>query len=251
MKTIGSKDHATAHDVTEKSFMSAAEAAQLMGKSEAYVIKLIQRGSLCGRKDKKTRKWLAEAACVQTQLQSPAATAHGAGIDGIIDYEIPEDAVADLAETFELSPFAYEEDERQVWYAGSIGQDWSRAAATESSVREVEAAVFDQSEVQTLITDLAIARHRLEGTLIRVGYLEAQVDAFVDQLKLLPEYRTRAAHSIILRKENEDLRAIIDDRNAQIVERDRELINKDQLIETIRTAWWYRLYCFVWGKKPL
>ncbi len=56
--------------------------------------------------------------------------------------------------------------------------------------------------VDSVLESLDFAAVRLEGAMYRIGYLESQVDSLQEQLKVLPEFRARAARAILTEREN-------------------------------------------------
>ncbi len=59
----------------------------------------------------------------------------------------------------------------------------------------------------------------------RIGYLESQVDTLNEQLKVLPEFRARAAKAILTERENHVLLQSISEYEAELKET-HELLEK-------------------------
>lgn len=83
----------------------------------------------------------------------------------------------------------------------------------------------------TLVLDqLTFSSDRLAGAMHRIGYLESQVETMEDRLRFLPEFRAKAAQSIVLERQNWELKDVIEQRNMQLIRRERIIEDKDQQI---------------------
>jgi len=83
----------------------------------------------------------------------------------------------------------------------------------------------------TLVLDqLTFSADRLAGAMHRIGYLESQVETMEDQLRFLPEFRAKAARSIVLERQNWELKDVIENRNMQLIRRERLLEEKNQQV---------------------
>ena len=79
--------------------------------------------------------------------------------------------------------------------------------------------------VGDVLESLDFAAVRLEGAMYRIGYLESQVDYLTEQLKVLPEFRARAAKEILTERENHVLLQAISEYESELKET-HELLEK-------------------------
>jgi hypothetical protein len=86
------------------------------------------------------------------------------------------------------------------------------------------------ASVNKVIEQLTFTSDRLSGAMHRVGYLESQTEMMQDQLRFLPEFRAKAARAIILERENWELKEVVEQRNMQLINRERLLEEKNQQI---------------------
>lgn len=93
-----------------------------------------------------------------------------------------------------------------------------------------ERETLTNSSVAKILEQLTFTSDRLSGAMHRIGYLESQVDTMEAQLSFLPEFRAKAARAIVLELENFDYKDIVEQRNMQLVKRERMLEEKDQQI---------------------
>lgn len=64
----------------------------------------------------------------------------------------------------------------------------------------------------------------------RIGFLESQIESMESQLAFMPDFRAKAARCIVLEKENQELKAVIEHRNKQLVKREQLLDERNQQI---------------------
>ncbi len=95
---------------------------------------------------------------------------------------------------------------------------------------------------------LDFANVRLEGSMYRIGYLEAQVHSMEEQIALMNEYRNRAAMAILKDRENDILREKmvgLETKSAtlenQVAILEENLTNANVLLARIEQTWWYRV----------
>ncbi|CAN5147731.1 hypothetical protein BH11CYA1_BH11CYA1_28360 [soil metagenome] len=93
-----------------------------------------------------------------------------------------------------------------------------------------EREALTNSSVAKIVEQLTFTSDRLGGAMHRIGYLESQVDTMEAQLSFLPEFRAKAARAIVLELENFDYKEIVEQRNMQLLKRERMLEEKDQQI---------------------
>ncbi|CAN5632721.1 hypothetical protein BH10CYA1_BH10CYA1_45200 [soil metagenome] len=94
--------------------------------------------------------------------------------------------------------------------------------------------------VGDVLESLDFAAVRLEGAMYRIGYLESQVDNMTEQLKVLPEFRARAAKAILTEREN---RVLIE----AISEYESELKETHQLLEKLSKSRTWQFFRWAFG----
>ena len=72
--------------------------------------------------------------------------------------------------------------------------------------KTLDRAAITAKNIESLMDSLDFANVRLEGSMYRVGYLEAQLSSLEQQLELMNEYRNRAARAILADRENDILK---------------------------------------------
>ena len=100
-------------------------------------------------------------------------------------------------------------------------------------------AITEES-VGKLIEQLTLSSDRLQGAMHRIGFLESQIESMEGQLSFLPDFRAKAARCIVLEKENQELKAVIEHRNLQLLKRERLLDERNQqlsILEKILAAY--------------
>lgn len=92
--------------------------------------------------------------------------------------------------------------------------------------------------VGDVLESLDFAAVRLEGAMYRIGYLESQVDNMTEQLKVLPEFRARAAKAILTERENRVLIEAISEYESELKETHHllEKLNKSRTWQFFRWA---------------
>jgi len=109
----------------------------------------------------------------------------------------------------------------------------SRAPLPSAHQRGLSAAereALTNESVGRLLDLLNFTTERLQGTMHRIGYLENQVETYQNQLSFMPEFRAKAARCILLERENQELKAIIEHRNLQILKREHLIQEREQQI---------------------
>jgi hypothetical protein len=94
--------------------------------------------------------------------------------------------------------------------------------------------------VGDVLESLDFAAVRLEGAMYRIGYLESQVDTLQEQLKVLPEFRARAARAILTERENHVLLH-------SISEYENELKETHELLEKLNKSRTWQFFRWAFG----
>jgi len=94
--------------------------------------------------------------------------------------------------------------------------------------------------VGDVLESLDFAAVRLEGAMYRIGYLESQVDTLQEQLKVLPEFRARAAKAILTEREN---RVLLQ----SISEYEDELKETHDLLEKLNKSRTWQFFRWMFG----
>jgi hypothetical protein len=228
-----------------KNSMSVTEAAALLSIDHAEAVEMIHDGSLCATFDETTEDWLVKTACVRAQLAESISigTENGPRRTHHVDR-----ADEDQDETVD-------------------NQRVHAPTSTESGAHHFnERAPFDREaitakNVQSLVDSLTFANSRLEGTMYRIGYLEAQVASLEEQLKVLPEFRNRAAKAILVERENDMLKDEVDSLHRTISTREgniaamhthqatleASLDSYNEQLDRVQQQWWFRLFSRLFG----
>lgn len=103
----------------------------------------------------------------------------------------------------------------------------------ERFLTKAEREALTQVNVARILEQLEFTSERLQGAMHRIGYLESQSEAMQDQLAFLPDFRARAARAIVLERQNWELKDIIEQRNLQLVKRERMLADKNEQISIL------------------
>lgn len=94
--------------------------------------------------------------------------------------------------------------------------------------------------VGDVLESLDFAAVRLEGAMYRIGYLESQVDSMQEQLKVLGEFRARAAKAILIERENHTLLE-------SIQEYEEELKETHELLERLNKSRTWQFFRWLFG----
>ncbi len=113
----------------------------------------------------------------------------------------------------------------------ALAQSTSSTSPPRESVLSGEARTAITSEnLDKLISQLNLSTDRLQGAMHRIGFLESQIESMESQLAFMPDFRAKAARCIVLEKENQELKAVIEHRNKQLVKREQLLDERNQQI---------------------
>jgi hypothetical protein len=182
--------------------MTLAEAASFMGLSGFEVLALIRKELLCASPCATTGDYQVDRHCAQAQRSSYMAVQRDSknvtGLDDLFSLDVLDD-----------SGPTFKRDEHSDPLTGV-------APTRSKALTEEEREQITEKNVATLLGSLDFANVRLEGAMYRVGYLEAQVESLHEQLKVLPELRTRAAQAILIDRENDILKRDLADQKTEL-----------------------------------
>ena len=99
------------------------------------------------------------------------------------------------------------------------------SAANQRAFTTQEREALTALNTQKLMEQLSFTTDRLQGAMQRIGYLESQMEVLESQVAFLPDFRAKAARCIVLEKENQELKAVIEARNLQLIKRE-QLLNE-------------------------
>lgn len=86
--------------------------------------------------------------------------------------------------------------------ATTADNGWVTLPQPTSAISPILRSETTARHVDDVMGSLDFAAVRLEGAMYRLGYLESQVDVLQEQLKVLSEFRSRAAKAVIVEREN-------------------------------------------------
>lgn len=108
-----------------------------------------------------------------------------------------------------------------------LPQAWQR------SFNDADRQAITGQNMDKMIEQLNFTSDRLQGAMHRIGYLESQVETYEGQLSFMPDFRAKAARCIILEKENQELKAVIEHRNRQILKREQLLDERSEQVSIL------------------
>jgi hypothetical protein len=208
--------------------LTVRQTARVLGVDEEKVLSLIGDKTLCCSRQDAFGKPMLDAACVRAQ----AGVTREAFLGKVRRLITTEKSMQELVD---VPQAALDEliDESEA--------DTPISALVASSDHRQGDAVIIQN-VNLLVDNLASATLRLEALMYRAGYLEAKVENLEEQLKVVPDLRTKAAQGLILERENRQLKSTI-------YERESELLDLHQLLARLRHNWFCRSWCWMFGVK--
>jgi hypothetical protein len=241
--------------------MSVGEAASLLGVSVQAAIDMINEGILCASVDATTGEHLFKTACVRAQLADSVSLSDQPGFNGLIPAteHLEEGAMDPLQiNTTELDVvFRPEQHLLHELAAETIVGQLLPSPEPEKEVKPpFDRAAITAKNIEALMDSLDFANVRLEGSMYRIGYLEAQVNSLEEQLTVLNEFRARAARAILTERENVILKEKVEilESRIRILERgvdilDGNLVHANSLLMRIEQTWWYRLCSWLFRFK--
>lgn len=140
--------------------------------------------------------------------------------------------------------------------AASTERTSSLETGTSPKKKPLDRAEITAKNIQALMDSLDFANVRLEGSMYRIGYLEAQVNSLETQMTEMNTYRNRAAKAILTDREN----TLLKQTNAslylhnealqeQIFNLQHNLETANILLTKIEQTWWYKLCAWLFRFK--
>lgn len=224
------------------SILSASEACNLLGISQEQLQQKIDEGNICATKGSVTGMWLIDGACVKSMLRQSESKKHN-------EQEIPAEPQVHRLEASELSDVLFADDspidcsvtatEAVEYLDMAPPHDHSNFGSLLPPISPVikpiainarpaegyfNRQIVSARTLQELLEGLEFTHERLQGAMYRIGFLENQVENLEERVKTLNEFRARAARSLIVEKENRELKAALN-------KLDEKLTDKDELVE--------------------
>jgi hypothetical protein len=199
--------------------LTVRQTARVLGVDEQNVLSLIEDKTLCCSRQDAMGKPVLDAACVRAQAGVTRA-AFLVKVRRLITTEKSMEALVDVPQA------ALDE----------------LICETETEAPAMVADAIMIQNVNLLVDNLASATLRLEALMYRAGYLEAKVENLEEQLKVVPDLRTKAAQGLILERENGLLKSTVS-------KHESELLDLHQLLAKLRQNWFCRSWCWMFGVK--
>jgi hypothetical protein len=226
------------------------QAAQILGLSQSKVRGLINNQTLCCVDSKEAEPRLS-AACVRAQAGKSKAEFMQA-VKRLIAGEntkrrknpssLPKGADSCLEELFENTD-ASSVSLSETSSVPMLAQATKTTAVTTAStltVVGIDRFEITNKNLHSVLENLDFTSVRLEGSMHRIGYLEAKLEDLQKELSILPELRSKWAKSLILERENEEYKETI-------AKRERELLELHQFVDKIKQSFWCRFWCWLTG----
>ena len=198
--------------------LTIKQAARVLGVDEQKIVSLIEDKTLCCARDDASGDPMLDAACVRAQA-GVTQKDFLKKVRRLISTEKSMEALAEVPQAV-VEELIYE---------------------NESEAEHHSEALTIQS-VNLLVDNLAAATLRLQTLMYRTGYLEAKVENLEEQLKVVPDLRTKAAQGLILERENGLLKTTVS-------KQESELLELHQLLAKLRQNWFCRSWCWMFGIK--
>lgn len=103
----------------------------------------------------------------------------------------------------------------------------------ERFLTKAERDALTQVNIAQVLDQLEFTSDRLQGAMHRIGYLESQNETLQDQVSFLPDFRAKAARAIVLERQNWELKDVIEQRNLQLLRREKMLCDKNEQISIL------------------
>ena len=243
---VSRQETAVAVEMPEE--LTVSQTAKILGIGELKVAHLIADHTLCCVSTDEDGSPLLDASCVRAQAGKTKAD-FLSEVRRIVSAEnranpVATQAQGSLEELFsgcaEITAVAQPEQsmppsEVPVPVTEAIG-------VTAVHLKSFDRGAITARNVQAILSNLESANVRLEAAMYRAGYLESKVESLQEKLKDLPELRTKAARSLIVEKENADLKATI-------AKHETELIEVHQLLDRLRQSWWWTTWSWIFGVR--
>lgn len=232
------------------SILSASEACQLLGISAAELQQKIDHGSICATKGSVTGMWLIDGACVKAMLrQGESAKSH--------ESEIPAEPEVHRIEVTEPAEHEYQTEDSAIdcsvtaedaveFLDMAPPHDHTNGGPLLPPISPVikpiainarpaegyfNRQIVSARTLQELLEGLEFTHERLQGAMYRIGFLENQVENLEERVKTLNEFRARAARSLIVEKENRELKDALNKLDKKLTEQDEIVERKAEEIE--------------------
>jgi hypothetical protein len=212
--------------------LTVMQTARVLGVDEQKVLSLIEDKTLCCSRQDALGKPMLDAACVRAQ----AGVTREAFLSKVRRLITTEKSMQELIDVPQAAL-----DELICESESETGMTISSGVSSSDHHQEVGDAITIQN-VNLLVDNLASAALRLEALMYRAGYLEAKVENLEEQLKVVPDLRTKAAQGLILERENGLLKFTIN-------QHESELLDLHQLLAKLRQNWFCRSWCWMFGVK--
>jgi plasmid maintenance system antidote protein VapI len=211
--------------------LTVRQTARVLGIDEEKVHSLINDKTLCRSRQDAFGKPVLDAACVRAQA-GVTREAFLSKVRRLITTEKNMQKLVDVPQAALDELILESEADMTASSEVSLGEHHQSRG---------EAAITIQN-VNLLVDNLASATLRLEALMYRAGYLEAKVENLEEQLKVVPDLRTKAAQGLILERENRILQLTIG-------KHESELLDLHQLLAKLRQNWFCRSWCWMFGVK--
>ncbi|MDR3613836.1 MAG: hypothetical protein P4L53_09715 [Candidatus Obscuribacterales bacterium] len=212
--------------------LTVRQTARVLGVVEEKVLSLIGDKTLCCSRQDAFGKPILDAACVRAQ----AGVTREAFLNKVRRLVTTEKSMQELVDVPQAAL------DELICETETEPHMTDTADVSSSDHHQGSDAAIMIQNVNLLVDNLASATLRLEALMYRAGYLEAKVENLEEQLKVVPDLRTKAAQGLILERENGQLKSTIS-------EQESELLDLHQLLARLRHNWFCRSWCWMFGVK--
>lgn len=98
---------------------------------------------------------------------------------------------------------------------------------------KAERDALTQVNVAQVLDQLEFTSDRLQGAMHRIGYLESQNEQLQEMVGHMPDLRAKAARAIVLERLNWELNDVIEQRNLQLLKREKMLVDKNEQLSIL------------------
>ncbi len=231
------------------SILSASEACDLLGITPGELQEKIDQGNICATKGSVTGMWLIDGACVQSLIRQDKWTKSAEDempaepqvhrmtepeIDetGLFD-ESPFDCsvtASDAVEYLDMAP-PHEHSNNGPLLPPISPVIKPIAINARPAEGYFNRQIVSARTLQELLEGLEFTHERLQGAMYRIGFLENQVENLEDRVKALNEFRARAARSLIVEKENRELKDALNKLDDKLTDKEQLVESKDALLD--------------------
>ncbi len=239
--------------------LTVSQAAKVLGVNEEKVVHLIADHTLCCVRTDENNAPILDAACVRAQ----AGLSKRRFVEEVRRIISAEKDSAERSSTEKSSLESNSEEKRSIGSPAStekafeelfvdsfltgadIGESVDSVVVPENELvgpTDFDRRAITSKSLHALLASFETTSARLEAAMYRAGYLESQVNSLQEQLLVLPDLRTKAAQTLILQRENEQLKATV-------AKHETELLEVHQRMDRLRQSWWWRAWCWALGVK--